>query len=511
MAARVVCISVIDENQNSASQSTFNNNWSNFRNTYPNRNFYLLDPGGGSFGYVPSAYTNDPEAFGPITVNRDNGVVANRSDWFDICGLNDAEDGTVVSLAVDTSGSMRLSTVQASYDYFIAQCNAAGFVLVIDTTFPNERWITPHNKAVPPNTSISVSPSTILRNGSGATLSWTSAGDITDITVTSQTSPDLSGSTTVNPQNTTTYEINASGPEGDSSDSVTLTVVGPPNISSFNASPNPQTSGTDGIPNYDTRLSWSASSDLTITSATISSGTYSASVSNPSTSGSFDVTNLPQSVAGSGGASRTYTLTLCHSLACSTETVIVEVTNDNTPSNTWTTEFTGLEPNTSYAKNIGTLAGIDMVTKVSCPTAGVFFANGANGSYANPQYFSNGQNVYIKMTTLPFNSDLSNLPADQTFGKPNPKTVSVTIGSLSAFDVTFTTRPPNIGETFNFDGASGEYPYEDIDLITNTPSEYAVTQTLNMDDIDVDVEIRTDDPNVEIKINNEPWQSIQEI
>jgi hypothetical protein len=518
MAAKVVCISVVDEADTSTHLNNRNSDFNNFRNTYPNREIWLLNPQPSYTSQlgIPNNWNSDPLAFGPITVSRldsryGTSTVPPTSDWFEITGLDDAESGTVVSLAVDTSGSTRLPDVQDSYDQFIADCNAAGFVLVVNTTFSNERWIPPHNVSVPPNTSISVSPSTILRNGSGATLSWTSAGDITDIAVTGVTNPGLSGSVTVNPQNTTTYDITAEGPAGDSGDSVTLTVVGPPNISSFTASPNPQTSGTDGIPNYNTTLSWSASSDLTVTSATISSGTYSASVPNPSASGSFQVTNLPQSVAGSGGASRTYTLTLCHSLACSTETVTVEVTNDNTPSNTWTTEFTGLEPNTSYSKNLGTLAGIDMITKVSCPTSGVFFANGANGSYANPQYFSNGQNVYMKMTTLPFNSDLSNLPADQTFGKPNPKTVSVTIGNLMSFNVTFTTRPPNIGETFNFDGASGEYPYEDIDLITNTPSEYAVTQTLNMDDIDVDVEIRTDDPSVEIKINNEPWQNIQEI
>ena len=511
MAARVYCISVIDE-ADAPSQTYQNNAWTNFRNTYPNRVFWLLAPRPAYTNQMrlPNGWSTDPDAYGDITVTRDNGNVSNRSDWFVICGLDQAEEGSVVSLAVDTSGSMTLSTVRASYDLFISKVNAAGFTLVVNTTFPSERWIDPHNVAVPPNTSISVSPTTILRNGSGATLTWTSAGDITNLSVTGQTNPGLSGSVTVNPQNSTIYEINASGPAGDSSDSVLLTVVGPPVISSFTASPNPQTSGTDGIPNYNTTLSWSASTDLAITSATISSGTYSASAT-ASASGTFQVTNLPQSVAGGGGASRTYTLTLCHSLACATETVTVEVTNDNTPSNTWTTEFTGLNPNTEYVRNLGTLAGIDMVTKVQTTTSGVFFANGANSSYANPQYFSNGDNVYIKMTTLPFNSDLSGLPPDQTFGKPNPKTVSVTIGSLSAFDVTFTTRPPNIGETFDFDGDAGEYPFEDIDLITNTPSEFAVTQTLNMDDIDVDVEVRTDDPDVQIKINNQPWTYIQEI
>ena len=285
----------------------------------------------------------------------------------------------------------------------------------------------------------------------------------------------------------------------------------PPVISGFNASPNPQTSGNDGIPNYNTTLSWSGSSALPLTSITITSGSYSASVSNPSTSGNFGVTNLPQSVAGGSVANRSYTIQMCHELACDLESVTVGVTNDNTPSNTWQTEFTGLDPNTEYAKLLGTFAGIDMITKVECPTSGVFFSSGVNGSYANPQYFNNGDPVYIKMITLPFNTDLSGLPPNQTFGKTNTKTVSVTIGSLDAFDVDYVTRPPNIGETFDFDGESGEYPYEDIDLINNTPTEFVETQTLNMDDIDVDVEVKTDDPNVQIKINNLDWTYIGEI
>lgn len=90
MAAKVYCISVIDENQNSASNTYFNNSWTTFRTNYPFREFWLLDPGGGAFGYVPPAYTADPFAFGPITVNRDNNVLANRSDWFAICEIGRA-------------------------------------------------------------------------------------------------------------------------------------------------------------------------------------------------------------------------------------------------------------------------------------------------------------------------------------------------------------------------------------------------------------------------------------
>jgi len=279
----------------------------------------------------------------------------------------------------------------------------------------------------------------------------------------------------------------------------------PPVISGFSASPNPQTSGTDGIPNYNTTLSWgySNATSLTLTSSAGESWDVLGTTSR-------NITNLPQSTGS--GATRSYTLTANNpDRPAVSETIIVTVYNDNTPSNTWTTTFSNLDENTEYAKLLGTLSGIDMTTKVSCPTSGVFFANGANGSYANPQYFTNGQSVYIKMTTLDFNTDLSGLSSNATYGKTNTKTVSVTVGSLGAFNVSFVTRPPVIKETFDFDGQSGNYPYEDIDLITNNPTSTLVTQTLNMDDIEIDMPIATDDPNVQIKINNGSWQNIQEI
>ena len=276
-------------------------------------------------------------------------------------------------------------------------------------------------------------------------------------------------------------------------------------ISSFSASPNPQTSGTDGTPNYNTTLSWSTSNavSLTLTSSAGESWNVTGTTSR-------SITNLPQS-SGSG-ATRNYTL-YATNIAGSTVSseITVTVYNDRTPSNSWTTSFTELEPNTEYAKLMGTFAGIDMVTKVESSTSGVFFANSANGSYANPQYFTNGQNLYVKTTTNGFNNNVTGLAANATTGKVNNKTFSVSIGGLSAFNVTFQTRAPVIKETFDYDGQAGNYPFEDIDLITNSPTSTLITQTLNMDDIEIDMPIATDDPNVQIKINNGSWQNIQEI
>jgi len=279
----------------------------------------------------------------------------------------------------------------------------------------------------------------------------------------------------------------------------------PPVISGFSASPNPQTSGTDGIPNYNTRLSWGYqnATSLTLTSSAGESWNVLGTTSR-------NITNLPQSTGS--GATRSYTLTANNpDRPAVSETITVTVYNDRTPSNSWTTSFTGLEPSTQYTRRLGTLSGIDMTIKVESSSSGVFFSNSSGGGFANPKYFTNGQSVYVRTTSLPFNTNTSGLSSSATSGKTNTKTFSVSVGGLSSFNVSYTTRAPVIKETFDYDGSAGQYPFEDIDLISNTPTEYGLTQTLNMDDIEIDMPIETDDPNVQIKINNGSWRNIQEI
>jgi ribosomal protein L31E len=143
-----ICISVIDEA--SPGLKTQQADWDSFRKNYPQRKVYILDPGGrGGFkNRIPSGFNSNNNAFGPIAVNRDDGKTDKRSDWFSICGLSGLPAGTVVSLSIDNSGSMRSKTVLASYTYFKQRCNAAGIVLV-DTTFKGERFISTHNKPLP--------------------------------------------------------------------------------------------------------------------------------------------------------------------------------------------------------------------------------------------------------------------------------------------------------------------------------------------------------------------------
>ena len=80
--------------------------------------------------------------FGPVQVNRDDSNPGNESDWFAICDIDTLPEGSSIALFIDTSGSMTMSTVQASYDKFVAKLNAKN-ITITTVTNSNEDWITP--------------------------------------------------------------------------------------------------------------------------------------------------------------------------------------------------------------------------------------------------------------------------------------------------------------------------------------------------------------------------------
>jgi len=167
---RTQCISIIDES--SPSTSTHSNDWNNFRANFPNnsgtgREFWLLQPAGSrwDFGDLnrPNNFLNDSLANGQVgggtfTVNRDNGVVANRSDWFAITNLSSQPPGSYVSVWLDISGSMVYNTVRASYEYFVERCTNAGINIILETSNSGERWIPGHNEFFVPSASFSTDP-----------------------------------------------------------------------------------------------------------------------------------------------------------------------------------------------------------------------------------------------------------------------------------------------------------------------------------------------------------------
>lgn len=111
------------------------------------------------FPASPTAYDSDnlsPDGIDRTiyqNVTRDEGIVANASDWFNICGLDIYKNGAVpfVGLFIDNSGSMTTSTVQASYDKFLAEIATAGLTIsLVQNT--DENWILPFLTELAPPT-----------------------------------------------------------------------------------------------------------------------------------------------------------------------------------------------------------------------------------------------------------------------------------------------------------------------------------------------------------------------
>jgi len=159
-------VSVIDEDNDFVSPNTV---WSSFRSSYPDRCFHLLGPG----TYVVSSNLQSSQLrYNGVTwndevlagtafrylVNRDNGYTPHRSDWWDLIGADVLPSGAKIALCIDNSGSMTISTVQASVDYFVEQATAAGVTIFAPSAggFTNynctgmggEDWISGHNVAM---------------------------------------------------------------------------------------------------------------------------------------------------------------------------------------------------------------------------------------------------------------------------------------------------------------------------------------------------------------------------
>ena len=358
---------------------------------------------------------------------------------------------------------------------------------------------------------------TITFNNYGKQKFWTAVDDYGDVRINGAFQFNMGGfggqssRTTPGYFSPGTYTISATsvnsgaGPYGVALDWYGYDPPPPPSINSFSASPNPQNSG-NAIPQYSTTLSWNSSS-IGSSSATISSS--AGETFNVASSGSLNINNLPQSNAnGTSPATRSYTLTVSNNGGSSSSNITVSARNDNTPTNTWTTSFINLEPNTQTTVNIGTLSGVDMPTTIS--TSGDNNFVGLNNSFGGSVNFSNGQTVQLRTTTLPFNTDMTGVSSTDTFGNTNTKVVSVSTPSGNIF-VSFQTRAPRVQEDFDYSDNLNTFPYEDIDLVTNNPLEFSVSAKIDVDDIEIPQEIKTNDPDVQVSINSGEWQNIREI
>ena len=282
---------------------------------------------------------------------------------------------------------------------------------------------------------------------------------------------------------------------------VTFTSV-TPEILNFTASDTTVYSES-GSPTYSTTISWNVVDANSITLTSNAGESW-----NVTGTSSRTITNLPQSNAnGTSPASRVYTLTACFNSVCVVSSPLtIQTKNDNTPTNSWNTSFINLEPNVTQTLTLGTLSGVDMPTTISTSGSGNFVGTG--GSFSGSKNFTNGQTVQLRTTSLPFNTDVSGQTG--IYGKPNTKTVTVNTPGGS-FNVTLTTKPPRIKEDFNYANNVNKYPYEDIDLITNNPTEYLTSAQETMNDIDIAMEIKVDNPDAQVNINGTGWKNVRSI
>jgi hypothetical protein len=321
--------------------------------------------------------------------------------------------------------------------------------------------------------------STTLRSGQTTTVSWSS--------------PVTSGSQNVSYINNGTSNITQSFTVTDNRNSqstITFTILPAVRINSFTVNPNPQTSGSDGIPNYNTTLSWTTT------------GATSVSISNigaVSANGSTAVTDLPQSVAGvTSPATRTYTLTASDGFNTATASITVSVFNDNTPNDYSIPNQNNLEPDTFYVIDLGAITGIDMVTNV-IGGPGVTVSKNNLQNYVSSITIVNNDSVQLRFRSDPFNQDPSGLPSAS-------KSLYVDIGTVKRFFSVF-TRAPDVNETFNLPDETGYVPYPDIDTVSEPSLPYLTSDTLTIDDIELQnpsgVEFKTSNPNTQVRIKRQ--------
>ena len=220
-----------------------------------------------------------------------------------------------------------------------------------------------------------------------------------------------------------------------------------------------------------------------------------------------------QSVVGSVSPDTVYLRVYATSVSGATLTLTkqVNVYNDTTPSstNTWTTSFTG-EPNTQYSPIfVNGIAGIDAPTTLTSSDSGVTFSRNG-GSYGNPITIYNGDILRLRSTTLAYNTDITGVSSTAVYGKENIKNISITVGTYS-FTFQLKTDAPRIQEVFDIGNVQNQYPYEDIDLITNTPTQYLTTGQISVNDVEIPVEIKTDNANVQVRKNGGTWQNVRSI
>lgn len=166
----VICIALIDENNNSNGRDTADAKFAEWVKAFPNRILFVVDvflgkpnnPDGTPKLYFPDGWDDHNYAFNlrgefqrgvsvPEFCNRDNGDVGLATDvWAALSTIvadrgltTDFNNATEVSVFVDISRSMPEGTVQAAYNLLVSELESAGKTLVSSISNTEEDYLCP--------------------------------------------------------------------------------------------------------------------------------------------------------------------------------------------------------------------------------------------------------------------------------------------------------------------------------------------------------------------------------
>ena len=295
-----------------------------------------------------------------------------------------------------------------------------------------------------------------------------------------------------------------------------------PVINSFSVTNN---FNTDGVPDANISMSWDVDYATRVRVWRGAIGSANLIYDGSQLSRSLNDNTGLQSVAGSNSpAEITYFIRANGPGGQDNDNDTSQVTNDNTPNNYYVPSLTDVEPNTVYSliprdvATNGNVSGMDMNHFVTGgPGVEVSVNSGATWSTGSLLNTSGGTaGIRARVTSEPFNPDFTG----QTNVSP---TYSLTIGSVTR-TFTISTRAPDVEETFNIPNYDDYVPNPDIDTIPdvdpapeNQSNLFIVSNTLDVDDIEIEVPIRTDNPDVQVRIKKNgaslfgAWQDITEI
>lgn len=335
-----------------------------------------------------------------------------------------------------------------------------------------------------PSVSISVSPSSIINNGSSsATLSWSASGDVSSVSVTDVYAPGTSGSVTVQPVSSRTYTITASGEGGTSSASTTLTVYQPPNLvlsldrSSIAAGES-------------TTLRWSTSGDassITWTSGGITNGNLNSFTTvSPTESQTYSA-----SVSGLGGSDSDSIRLTVYQRPTATLTTPTQLLYNQQGTIEYTSSYSNtsltITPSYSYSNASGSSTVVGDVISLTRPTSA---ENGIGTTSV-----SGSLNTAIPYTNA------------------GPRTVSYQISAVgSGGDVsvlnTITIIIDETPENMNVPETDELYRSQEP---VYTPDYTVTSNYMEVIDIDIPVEIKSNRPIKVDKNRQDSWQDIRQL